>query len=188
MNFSPQKRSQQAVLMSCAFTHLIRPSDTLFLGRIPHLSFLFAHMSKEAWVKVKIVKHSFFPGQHFTNVMRDRVCLNYALMIGMPLNYRAIFQMVMRKAKTHKGRRYDFGSLITALCYRQGSLKKRLITARSSRPPYVATNVKGPNVSLGPILTMTERAYRDKLIAGCMYGLEILRHRTGGRPSMREEL
>lgn len=34
----------------------------------------------------------------------------------MALNYDVIFRLAMRKAKTHKGRRYAFGGLITELC------------------------------------------------------------------------
>lgn len=40
----------------------------------------------------------------------------------------------------------------------------------------------------GPMLTNAEMAYRDKLIMGQMYGLEMLCHRISGRPSTQQEL
>lgn len=69
-------------------------------------------MTKEARVLVKLVTHSLFLGQHFTNVIRDQVCFTYALMIGMALNYGSILRMAMRKAKSHKGSKYIFGALL----------------------------------------------------------------------------
>lgn len=48
------------------------------------------------------------------------MCLTYALMTGMEVNFGAIFRTAMRKAKTHKGRRYAFGGLISELCHLTG--------------------------------------------------------------------
>lgn len=38
------------------------------------------------------------------------------------------------------------------------------------------------------MVNTTERVHRDELIMGWMYGLEMLRHRTGGRLFTQEEI
>lgn len=93
------------------------------------------------------------------------MCLTYALMTGMTLNYGAIFRLAMRKAKTHKAHRYAFGGLITQLCLMTGVPEEDADYFPIIQAPYIATNIKGLNVSLGPVLTTAERAYRDKFIA-----------------------
>lgn len=50
------------------------------------------------------------------------------------------------------------------------------------------TNIKGLDVSFGPVLANQVRAHRDELIMAHMYGLEILIHRTEGRPSTEAKL
>lgn len=45
------------------------------------------------------------------------------------------------------------------------------------------TFTKGHDTNLGPTLTTAEHHLRDDLIMVRMYGLEILRHSIGGRPS-----
>lgn len=89
---------------------------TLHAYRGFHQPLLFGHLNKDARVWVKIVTHSIFPCQHFSEVTRDRVCLVYALMSGMELNVGSVVKSAMRKARTHKGRRYAFGGIITKLC------------------------------------------------------------------------
>lgn len=142
-------------------------------------------MSKEAHVVLMIMMQAFLPGKHFTNITRDRACLMYVIMVAIQLNYKVIFRTTMRKMKTHKGYRYAFGGLITTLCHAKGAPKEvanycPIIQAL----PYVVTNIKGLEVHLGPILTSSQRAYKDDLIAGRMYGLKLLRHHTGGQPSI----
>ncbi|KAG5605643.1 hypothetical protein H5410_027135 [Solanum commersonii] len=56
-------------------------------------------------------------GLHYTDIIRDRVCLVYALMTGMELNIGAIMNSSMWKARVHKGHNYAFGGLITKLCH-----------------------------------------------------------------------
>ncbi|KAG5630420.1 hypothetical protein H5410_002137 [Solanum commersonii] len=50
------------------------------------------------------------------------------------------------------------------------------------------TQTKGPDTDFGPTLTTAERHKRDELIMATMYGLEMLRHKTGGRPSIDLEI
>lgn len=51
--------------------------------------------------------------------------------------------------------------------------QRKWTTAYILRPSYVVTNIKGPEVTTGLILTATERSHRDELIIARMYGLEI---------------
>lgn len=141
----------------------------------------------EFWLNIFL--HFFFPGQHFINVTWDRVYLAYALMIGAELNFRSIFKSSMRKAQVHRGRKYTFGGLITKLCKCIRVPEEALdYFPHIEGPQYNVTNIKGLVVSEGPMLTTTERAHRDMLIMGRMYGLKMLHHKTGGRPSTQEEL
>lgn len=57
-----------------------------------------------------------------------------------------------------------------------------------SGPPYVATHEKGPDATLGQVLTTGERAYKDELNMAHMYGLQMLLYQTSSRPSTLEEL
>lgn len=50
------------------------------------------------------------------------------------------------------------------------------------------TNIKGLDESARLALTTTERNHRDELIMGQMFGLEMLRHRTRGRPSTQQKI
>lgn len=70
------------------------------------------------------------------------------------------------------------------ICYLVGVLEERLDYISAL---YLAavdiTFTKGLDTDLGPTLTTAEHHLRDDLIMVRMYGLEILRHSTGGRPS-----
>lgn len=101
---------------------------------------------------------------------------------GDGLNFGAIFSLAMRKAKTHKGRSINSGASLLNYVILQVCQKKRSITTLFFRGPYVATHIKGPDMSLGSVLTTVERAYRDELIMACMYGLEMLRHQMAITP------
>lgn len=64
--------------------------------------------------------HSFFPVHHFIAIMKDRVCLAFALITGVELNFGAVFMSAIRKARVHHGRKYAFGGLTTELCCHAG--------------------------------------------------------------------
>jgi hypothetical protein len=154
-----------------------------------HSTFPYAHLNKEARIWTKIVMHSLIPGLHFTEVTRDRVCLVYAFMKGIEINVGAVIKSTIRKSRVHRGRGYAFGGLITELCIRAGVPQEQC----DYMPPlpstlYDVTNIKAPDYTHGPVLTTQERAKRDDMITARMFGLEMLRHRTGGRPSTDEEL
>lgn len=105
-------------------------------------------------------------------------------MVGVEINFRSIFKSSMRKDQVHRGYKYTFGGLITELCKCAGVLEDPLdYFPHIEGPQYNVTNIKGPVVSEGPMLTTAERAHRDELIMGRMYGLKMLRHKIGGRPS-----
>lgn len=50
------------------------------------------------------------------------------------------------------------------------------------------TNIKEPDMFVGPVLTTGERTHRVELIMGQMYRLEMLHHRRSGRPSTQQEI
>lgn len=102
-----------------------------------HQSFIFSHINREARLWIKIIMHLFFLAQHFTNITRDRVCLAYALMTVVELNFGAIFKSYMRKAHAHRRRRYVFGGLITELCSRAGVPEDPLTTSHRLRPQFI---------------------------------------------------
>lgn len=146
-------------------------------------------MNREAHIWVKIVIHSLFLGKHFTVVMKDRVCLVYALMTGLELNIGIVLKSTMRKARVHKGCRYTFGGLITELCSHACVPTEEFdYCPHIEAPLYIVTNVQGLEIATGLILTIAEHCHRDVLIMARMYGLEMLRHRTGRRPSTQQEL
>lgn len=111
-------------------------------------------MNREAGVWVKIIMHSTFLGQHFTEITWDWVCLVYTLMTGTELNFGAIYKSSMRKARAHRGCRYAIGGSIIGLCRRVGIPEECLnYFPYIEAPPYCVINIKGLNVSLGPVLT-----------------------------------
>uniref|UniRef100_M1DXG9 Putative plant transposon protein domain-containing protein n=1 Tax=Solanum tuberosum TaxID=4113 RepID=M1DXG9_SOLTU len=129
------------------------------------------------------------PGLHYTDISRDRVCLVYALMTGMELNIGAIIKSSMRMARVHKGHMHAFGGLITKMCHVAGVPKENLDYMAPLYPaPVDITRSKDPDTDFGPTLTTAERQWRDELIMARIYGLGMLRHKTGGRPSTDLEI
>lgn len=115
--------------------------------------------------------HSFFLGQHFIAVTRDRVCLAYALMTSMDINFGTIFRSAMRKVKVHKGCRYAFGDLITELCCLTCvPTEEEDYCPHIDAPPYVVTIIKRFEVSTVPVLTTIKRSYHDELIIARITG------------------
>ncbi|KAG5620256.1 hypothetical protein H5410_005474 [Solanum commersonii] len=101
-------------------------------------------------------------GMYFIEVMRDRVCLVYALMKDVPIKVGAVLKSDMRKARVHRGRRYAFGRLITNLCRQAGVPKESVdYIAPLFTTPLDVTKTKGPKNMHGPTLTTAERNRRD---------------------------
>uniref|UniRef100_M1DJS4 Uncharacterized protein n=1 Tax=Solanum tuberosum TaxID=4113 RepID=M1DJS4_SOLTU len=95
----------------------------------------------------------------------------------------------MRKARVHKGHRYAFGGLITKMCRVASVPKENLDYMAPLYPaPVDIIRIKGPDTDFGLTLTTVECHRRDELIMAMMYGLEMLRHKTGGRPSTDLEI
>lgn len=129
---------------------------------------------------MKIANHSFFLGQHFTSVTRDKICLAYALMTGMDINFGTIFKSAMQKVKVHKGRRYAFDDVITELCHLTCvHTEEADYCPHIEVPPYVVTNIKVPEVSTRSVITTIERNFHDELIMAPIFGLEMLRYPRG---------
>uniref|UniRef100_M1DMQ3 Putative plant transposon protein domain-containing protein n=1 Tax=Solanum tuberosum TaxID=4113 RepID=M1DMQ3_SOLTU len=158
-------------------------------GKRYHKSLPYAHMLRETHVWLKVVMNCLILGLHYTDITRDLVCLVYALMTGMKLNIEAIIKSSMRKSWVHKGHRYAFGGLITKMCRVAGVPEENLDYMAPLYPaPVDITHTKGTDTDFGPTLTTVERHKRDELIMARMYGLEMLRHKTGGRPSTDLEI
>ncbi|KAG5614783.1 hypothetical protein H5410_014607 [Solanum commersonii] len=158
-------------------------------GKRYHKSLPYAHILRETHVWLKVVMNCLIPGLHYIDITRDRVCLVYALMTGMKLNIKAIIKSLMRKSRVHKGHRYAFGGLITKMCRVAGVLEENLdYMAPLYLAPVDITRTKGTNTDFGPTLTTAECHRRDEFIMAKMYGREMLRHKTGGRPSTDLEI
>ncbi|KAG5620955.1 hypothetical protein H5410_006173 [Solanum commersonii] len=129
------------------------------------------------------------PSLYYNDIMRDRVCLVYALMTGMKLNIGTIIKSSMSKARVHKGHRYAFGGLITRMCRVTGVPEENLEYMAPLYPaPVDITLTKVLDTDFGSTLTIVECHRRDQLIMARMYGLEMLRHKTGSRPSTDLEI
>lgn len=122
-----------------------------------HQSFLFTHMNRETQVWMKIIAYSFFSGQHFTMVTRDKVSLSYAAMTGVVLNFRALFKSTIEKARVYSERRYAFGGLITELYHRAVLLRKGLTTSPSLRPSHKIWQTLRSKTSLQDIFSPLRR-------------------------------
>ncbi|KAH0729728.1 hypothetical protein KY290_000857 [Solanum tuberosum] len=158
-------------------------------GKRYHKSLPYAHMLRETCVWLKVVMKYLIPSLYYIDITRDRVCLVYALMTGMELNIGAIIKSSMRKDRVHKGNRYAFGGLITKMCRVAGVPEENVDYMAPLYPALVdITYTKGPDTDFNPTLTTAERHMRDELIMARMYGLEMLRHKTGGRPSTDLEI
>ncbi|MCD9559669.1 hypothetical protein HAX54_017808 [Datura stramonium] len=78
-----------------------------------HVPFPYAHLSREARVWLKIICACLVPEKHVTHVIRERVCIVYALMIGMPINMGVIIKNVLNRERVKKGQNFGFGGLLT---------------------------------------------------------------------------
>lgn len=94
----------------------------------------------------------------------------------------------MRKARVHHDCKYAFGGLIFEFCCRTGVPEEDLEYFPRIEAPYNVTNINRLDESKGHVLTTVERNHRDKPIIGYMFGLEMLCHKIGGRPSTQQEI
>lgn len=106
----------------------------------------------------------------------------------MEVNSTPYSELLFERPRHTKDAGMPFESLLLNYVILQACRLRMLTISPTFRPPYVATNIKDPNVSMEPILTTTERCHRDELIMAHMYGLEMLRHRISGHPSTLEDL
>ncbi|KAG5631479.1 hypothetical protein H5410_003196 [Solanum commersonii] len=131
-----------------------------------HQSLHYVHMSREAWVRLKIVLNCLIPRLNYTDITRDKVYLFYALMTNTELNIDVVFKSALGRFT-----RGEFGLYDT------------------SSPVLVEmTKTKGPNNEFSPPLTTLERHHRDELIMAHMYGLEMLCHQNKCLESTEEQL
>lgn len=89
--------------------------DQAWLQRLS-LGLPFFGMNRKAKVWVKILIDVAFLDLQFTNITRDRVCLDNAFVIGVVLYIKDVFNSSIKKAFVHKVRKYAFRVLITKLC------------------------------------------------------------------------
>lgn len=73
-----------------------------------HKTLSYAHMLRETHLWLKFVMNYLIPGLHYSNITREHVCLEYALMMNTDINIGAIIKLAMRKARVNKGHRYAF--------------------------------------------------------------------------------
>lgn len=111
-----------------------------------------------------------------TDVMRDKLCIIYALMHDdININIGAVIFSTMKKVHYYQLCRYRFGCLLTRFL-RNHSVEEESLNYR----PVVDTRTvdvsrtKGLTVAHGPLLTRPKcQACNDEIIAG-MYRLQIL--------------
>ncbi|KAG5577264.1 hypothetical protein H5410_057398 [Solanum commersonii] len=132
---------------------------------------------------VQWTKHSgkrYHQSPSYVHMMREEVCLVYALMTSTELNIGAILKSAMQKARVQKEHVYTFSGLITRICRDVGVSKKNVDYMAPLFPePVDITRTRRPDTEFGPTLTTAERYRRDVLIMARMYGLEMLRHQNG---------
>ncbi|KAG5585360.1 hypothetical protein H5410_045794 [Solanum commersonii] len=134
-------------------------------GKRYHQSLPYAHMLRETCVWLKVVMNYLISGLHYTNITRDIVCLVNALITGTELNIRAILKFAIRKARVHKGHKYDFGGPITKMYRAAGVPEENLDYMAPLYPALVdISRTKGLDTNFGPTLTTAERHRRDELI------------------------
>uniref|UniRef100_M1DFU7 Putative plant transposon protein domain-containing protein n=1 Tax=Solanum tuberosum TaxID=4113 RepID=M1DFU7_SOLTU len=83
-----------------------------------HQSLPYAHMLWETHVWMKVVMNCLIPGLHYNDITRDRVCLVYALMTGIPeehLDYMAPLYPVPVDITRTKGSYTEFGPTLTTV-------------------------------------------------------------------------
>ncbi|MCD9560400.1 hypothetical protein HAX54_019073 [Datura stramonium] len=118
----------------------------------------YSHLSREARVWLKIVYACLVPGKHVTHITRKRVCIVYALMIGVPVNVKVIIKNVLRRVRVKKGQSFGFGGLlIQFLCGHQ--IKEEEADYKPGYDPMGidVTKPKEPEGVHGPVLYVNER-------------------------------
>lgn len=124
------------------------------------------------------------------DVTRDTIFLIYALMQDdININMSVVILSTMKKARYYHRRRHGFDGLLTKF-FRRHEIEEEALDYR----PLVDTRLidmtrtKGLDVTHGPVHTLSECHVWDDKITVCMYGLQILQLRVGGRPSTREDI
>ncbi|MCD7458389.1 hypothetical protein HAX54_038077 [Datura stramonium] len=122
-----------------------------------HVSFPYAHLSREACVWLKIICAYLVPGKHVTHITRERVCLFYTLMTGVPVNGWVIIKNVLRRARVRKGQSFGFGGLVTPVLHGH-----QIEEEADHRPIYEprgihVTKTKEPKDIHDPVISVNER-------------------------------
>ncbi|MCD7463617.1 hypothetical protein HAX54_050944 [Datura stramonium] len=97
------------------------------------------------------------PGKHVNHVTRERFCLVYELMAGMPINANVIIKNVLRRARVKKGQIFGFGGLLTRIL-RGHQIKKEEADYRLVYDPrgIDVTKTKEPKDIHGLVLSINE--------------------------------
>ncbi|MCD7468478.1 hypothetical protein HAX54_006725 [Datura stramonium] len=123
-----------------------------------HVSFPYAHMSREVGIWLKIIYACLVPGKHVTHFTYERECLFYALMTWMPINVEAIIKDVLRRARVKNGQRFGFGGLLTRFL-KGHQIEEKVVYFRPRYDPkrIDVTNTADPEVIHGPVLSIKEQ-------------------------------
>ncbi|MCD9642045.1 hypothetical protein HAX54_028635 [Datura stramonium] len=100
-----------------------------------HVSFPYAHISRKARIWLIKFCGCLVPEKLVTHVMRERVCLVYAFMIGMLVNVGVIIKDVLRRERVKKGERFSFGGLLTRFL-RGNQINKEMVDYRPRYDPH----------------------------------------------------
>ncbi|MCE3051124.1 hypothetical protein HAX54_048948 [Datura stramonium] len=135
-----------------------------------HVSLPYAHLSREARVWLKILCACLVPEKHVTHVTRERVCLVYALMIGMPINVGVFIKNVLKRARVKKGQNFGFGSLLTKFLCGHDIEEEEADYRPAYNPRGIdVTKTKEPEDINGPVLSVNERNARIENLLSHLY-------------------
>ncbi|MCE3052381.1 hypothetical protein HAX54_052461, partial [Datura stramonium] len=98
------------------------------------------------------------PRKYVTYVTRERECLFYELMTGMPTNMGVIIKNVLKRARVKKGQNFGFGGLLTRFLRRHDIEEKEADYRLVYDPREIdVTKTKKPEGINGLVLSVNER-------------------------------
>ncbi|MCD9645769.1 hypothetical protein HAX54_034955, partial [Datura stramonium] len=108
---------------------------------------------------------------HGTHVMSERLCLVYALMIGMPINVDLFIKDVLIRERVNKGQRYNFGGLLTRFL-RGHQIDEEVVDCRPYYDPKEidVTKTKDLESIYGLVLSISERYAHINNVLSHIYG------------------
>lgn len=113
----------------------------------------------------------------------------YALLTNIKLNIGVIVKSMIWKAQVRKGHMHAFVGFISKM-YCRTSVNGKFLGYMALMYPIILDIIctKGSNNYLGPILSTFKRNKMDELMMARMFGLEMFRYITSGRPYTCREI